>query len=302
MQQNSTFSKKKYGAFSLIELSIVILIIGVLTAGVVSGNKLLDSARLSTARSLTKSSPIAGINDLYLWLDAAAEESFIKSEAVDGAKISTWYDINPQTLQKITLVQSTDAAKPTYQAKYRNSLPSVNFKAVTVPCSLASGNASDTPQQFTIFAVTELDAPGLVGNRAFSFALNGASFFRYNPHSGNDANSSRLSAYVFDGSSFEPRAQITALSQFNTITLVTTSYDGADIKISSSSRNATNSATQARNTVIPPSSSYPGPAITNSLVGGVIGRTFEVVMFSRKLTTEEESDVQSYLNKKWQIY
>ncbi len=57
-------------AFSLVELSIVILIIGVLVASVGQG--------------------------LDLWLETTSEASFSVSEAFDGAAVSSWSDTDPQ--------------------------------------------------------------------------------------------------------------------------------------------------------------------------------------------------------------
>ena len=51
-------------AFSLIELSIVILIIGILVAGVVQSSRLVKKMRLQTAQNLTTISPIPSIKDL----------------------------------------------------------------------------------------------------------------------------------------------------------------------------------------------------------------------------------------------
>jgi prepilin-type N-terminal cleavage/methylation domain-containing protein len=49
----------KITAFSLIELSIVILVIGLLIAGAIQGSKMISKAALSSARTLTESSPVA---------------------------------------------------------------------------------------------------------------------------------------------------------------------------------------------------------------------------------------------------
>jgi len=51
-------------AFSLIELSIVILVIGVLIAGVSQGGKMITKFRISAAASLTNSSPVHSIKNL----------------------------------------------------------------------------------------------------------------------------------------------------------------------------------------------------------------------------------------------
>ena len=59
-------------AFSPIELSIVILIIGILIAGVTQSSRLIRQAKLKTAQTLTS--------------------------GADG--VTTWYDINPQSSSK----------------------------------------------------------------------------------------------------------------------------------------------------------------------------------------------------------
>ncbi|MFM7620300.1 MAG: prepilin-type N-terminal cleavage/methylation domain-containing protein, partial [Alphaproteobacteria bacterium] len=50
--------KIKTQAFSLIELSIVILIIGILVAGVTQSSRLVNQFRLTSARNITLSSPL----------------------------------------------------------------------------------------------------------------------------------------------------------------------------------------------------------------------------------------------------
>ena len=50
---------KRQQAFSLIELSIVILVIGILIPGVMQGRELISKVHLQTARLLTTSSPVS---------------------------------------------------------------------------------------------------------------------------------------------------------------------------------------------------------------------------------------------------
>jgi prepilin-type N-terminal cleavage/methylation domain-containing protein len=86
------FSKKKNSAFSLIEISMVILIIGVLIAGVLLGNNLVKKSRISSAQTLTISSPINGIKESALWLESSLDKSFEESESFDNNPISVWGD------------------------------------------------------------------------------------------------------------------------------------------------------------------------------------------------------------------
>ncbi len=76
MNNFSSFNIKKYQlkkAFSLIELSVVVLIIGILIAGITQSSRLVRAMKLNTARSLTRSSDVASIKNLTAWFDATAE-------------------------------------------------------------------------------------------------------------------------------------------------------------------------------------------------------------------------------------
>lgn len=70
----------KKSAFSLLEVSAVILIIGILIAGVVTANSLVAKSRLAAAQTLTTSSPINGIKDSALWLESSVDKSFADGE------------------------------------------------------------------------------------------------------------------------------------------------------------------------------------------------------------------------------
>ena len=59
-------------AFSLIEISVVIVIIGILIAGISNGIDLYQDYRLTSARNLTKNAPISRIPDLKLWLETTS--------------------------------------------------------------------------------------------------------------------------------------------------------------------------------------------------------------------------------------
>ena len=65
------FSLKK--AFSLIELSIVILIIGILVAGVTQSSRLVSRMKQISVRSMTLNSPISSIKDLYAWYETSLD-------------------------------------------------------------------------------------------------------------------------------------------------------------------------------------------------------------------------------------
>ena len=110
---NKNYSSK-LKAFSLIELSIVILIIGILVAGVTSSSRLIKRMKVVTAQNLTRNSPVSSIKDLSIWIETSLDESFDTAEESEGLNITNWYDINPQTSYKFTFNQSNLTNKPVY--------------------------------------------------------------------------------------------------------------------------------------------------------------------------------------------
>jgi len=117
---------KKNTAFSMIEISIVILIIGILVAGVTQSTRLVKQIKLATARSITKSSPVPSIKDLALWLETTADESFIEIQTDDEYRLTQWNDINPQNPVKFFAIKNASPAV-TYTSEGINSIPSVKF-------------------------------------------------------------------------------------------------------------------------------------------------------------------------------
>ena len=71
---------KKNSAFTLIEISIVVLIIGILVASISQVYEMIFEATLKSARNLSRSSRVTRIDDLILWLDATSEKAFDKEK------------------------------------------------------------------------------------------------------------------------------------------------------------------------------------------------------------------------------
>ena len=130
---------KKNKAFSLVELSVVILIIGILIAGVTQSGRLIRQIKLSTARSLTSSSDVASIRDVTAWFEATTAGVFTdingNTDIDDKSKLRAWRDVNPQKsisdkpiMTNGTAVDgSTNNTEPKYIISGINGLPSVYF-------------------------------------------------------------------------------------------------------------------------------------------------------------------------------
>ena len=132
-------------AFSLIEISIVLIIIGILIAGVTQASRLIKESRLKMAQTMTQSSPVNSLRGLSLWFETSLDNNFLSAEAVDQATITIWNDVNPQNSYKYTaqaaqknnsnLVSYNSAAGgtilnsrgPTYIEDGINNIPTLRF-------------------------------------------------------------------------------------------------------------------------------------------------------------------------------
>ena len=99
MENCNIIKKSSKLAFSLLEMSIVILIVGILISWVSKGIDLYADYRFIVAKNLTKNSRVGRIDDLEIWLETTSDESFatgadpyinLSSDPADGAKIGLW--------------------------------------------------------------------------------------------------------------------------------------------------------------------------------------------------------------------
>jgi prepilin-type N-terminal cleavage/methylation domain-containing protein len=147
--------QNKKQAFTLIELSIVLIIIGLVVGGVVGGSSLINSSRLLKARTLTNSSPVHGTENLALWLESTSAESFLVKTPNKDAPIDLWQDLNQQETAKNNAIQNgLSTLRPTYAKDGIGGLPTLNFDG--------SNNYLDLGETFdlngkTLFIVADAD-------------------------------------------------------------------------------------------------------------------------------------------------
>jgi len=283
-------------AFSLIELSIVILVIGILVAGVTQSSRLIAQMRLATARNLTQGSPVNSIKDVVFWLDSTAEASFASAESEDGLSINNWYDINQKDLTKKTF--SASAAKPTYIARGISGLPAVNFNGSTQYFE----NAYDpdlNPATFTLIVAYIVDTipvsshAAAVSSRSVSSNLYGYTFYIRTA-----SNNAYSFLYGTGASGWTDCASVVTNLTYSQPLVSSITHDGTNGKVYV---NGTLGATSAG--VFSPNSStnFRIGAGTNEGTAGYHfdGKIGEIILFSRALKNEERYSIEKYLGQKW---
>ena len=299
--------KQKFSAFSLMELSIVILIIGIVVTGLASSSGLIKKYRLSNARSITKASDVHSIEDLVFWLDATGENKLVNSSnsAVisNNDTIKTWLDQNPKNTPPVTFSEYTSGAGPTYLIDGINGLPTLSFNAAS------DGSAYDgmvspfsstlNPREFTIFVVTQaMDPTSTWGTVLMS---RGGSFEGFNLYKKDSALNWE---FWFGNSSAWSNAADTSFNA-NTPYIITLRYT-ANNTTAGIFRNGILKGSNSSSTFKP----YGGSGAAGFGIGypegtasywGYDGYISEIIMFGRSLNNEERGSVEAYLAKKYKI-
>lgn len=282
-------------AFSLIELSIVILIIGILIAGVTQSSRLISAMRLQTARQLTQSAPVTSIKDLSLWLEASLENSFLSTEQEDGAFLTRWNDINPQTTSKNNLTRGSSNARISFKSRGINDIPAVYFDGTSSSEFLSGTVISTSTNAYSIFLVLRLDdnPPTADTNRyAFVNGNSASSGISYAKRPAPDAGK-RIAS--FNGTSW------------NHTTTANSTINPEIIRITGNASTVNMWVNGAAQTLDAPTGSYIAPS-GNVIVGNATninapwyGLISEVIFFERILKNEESTSIESYLAKKYNI-
>ena len=279
-------------AFSLIELSIVILIIGILIAGVTQGSRLVKQFRLSNARSVTQSAPVSSIKGLMLWLEATSTASFIESETEDAAQLTAWYDINPQSPIKNHATRGTASANVLYEDDAINSLPAVYFSGTASTNSNLAGTVINTINNaFSLFLVVK-NTETATGNWRAAFRNGAAGGWAYQKDGQNPSKRDFVFPTVVDCYS---SSNISTNSE-----VISMTYDGTNLDLLVNGTDEGPSTTTG--TAVAPTTQYTvGNGGITAGTSPWMGYIAEVIVFDRALKIEERDSIETYLGKKWGI-
>lgn len=287
MNQKSKNTKKVLRAFSLIEMSLVILVIGAMVASIMGSTVIIDKYRLYLARSLTESSPVSITKNLKLWYETTSKKSFVDTETGNGLAISTWYDRNTLSNARNN-AQGTADNRPTYITKCVNGLPCIRFDGSNDYMYFDGTFLVAT--DFTVFVVEQrrTDADG-------NFFLSG---------NGGTTNSNLILGYRYNGT-------VTFSMFSNDLEASVPNYIASTPKIHVFTMSSSTGKSYYLNGV----TTQTEPTQTDQLVSldnyslGLSnianfyynGDLCEVIIFDRAINDDERRNIEAYLSQKWKI-
>ncbi len=293
-------------AFSLIEISFVLIIIAIAIAGAISAHILIDDSKISSAASLTKNSGIEKIENLVAWFETTRNESFLEDEREDGSAISVWYDLNSSS-EKQNATQNTESQRPIYLTNCINGLPCVQFDGTNDLLGLNLDILRGT--DYTIFLVEQrrsATSSPIIGSLA-TIVLGNALALGYNSDGdGMFSHGDESDYYKFGTSpaiapySGEVTSRLHTFLNPTQKTGSSTVYHYLNGNSSPSTLTAVGSPSFGAMTAYVNAAFGAGdtPVVGFAHYNGDIG---EIIIYNRALETYEREAVENYLLKKWKI-
>lgn len=285
---------KKRG-FSLVEMAIFIVIVGIVIAAILQASTLIRSFKIMGARAQTRSSAINNIPGIVAWYDTTSETSFLKQEAFDGKRISEWHDVNSQATVGNHATQSLENAKPLYvfDSLIANGLPVLRFSGKEY-FKLPDGTVPHSNYNYTFFLVMRVystsESYGVLGSGNY-FTKDSCNMINYR-------------AGGFIENNWQSNSLLTSFVSVSTgkMQIFTFSYDnarGRKIYVN----NNLKGEDYAVNRNSSPFNNTIGKASVTDIAGDLYfkGDIAEIILFGRTLEKEERHTVEKYLAKKWTI-
>ena len=306
-------NKNSKKAFSLVEISIVILIIGLLIAGISKAGDMIFDVSLKSASSLTKGAKVGRMPGLALWLETTTSESILEKERYDTNVISIWRDINPQSSSKFIFKK---AGSPTYVEKGQNNLPAVG--------SLSADNyflpyTSETSSTVAAYQANQIFSSGALLTifmvlKPKAIAADLLSFCPYSTGANLDA-CTTAAKYIGLGLTASGNVVFstvggTAAAAATSAITSTNSYTLKNLIVVSAIKDATDNLKLAVNGV----SAATAVSSTNKLMTSSFNGTFrvggfnatdveiqEIIVFASALSDADRLVVETYLGKKYNV-
>lgn len=308
--QMTNLKNKK--AFSLIELSIVLLIIGIIIAGVTQSSRLIRQFKITTARNQTTSGPVSSIKDLGAWYETTLEESLIDLEAQDSAiavsTVSTWKDINTASATKYNATQTDTTFSPYYYSNCISGLPCLRFDGTND--RLDFDGSVLVGSDYTIFVVEQRRAPvanfflgsivqAPAANTLLELGYTADTTIKFGEGDTNNFYTIGTTPAISSYTTPSPRLHVFVNAS------IASGTAGTVYHYMNGSATPSSLATPGGGATLNTLTTYSSAAIGISNQGGTKysfnGDIGEIIFYRRALKNEERVAVEDYLLKKWAI-
>jgi len=282
MYRNKIHSQLR--AFTLVELSIVLLIIGLLVGGSAAGSKLIAQARVKKAYQLSNSTAILEIETddyekaVVAWYDVFNEESVIR----DSSNVVSEWRSKVNTPLLYSLRQSSASLKPVYRKLGASGLPGIYF---TGGDKLVAANALLSSDESWAIAVAYVPTITQTVHAGIAAVQNSVVRARYDG----------LAAF-YNGIG-EPRVYYYKVGKPNFFLLTVDDSGGASSVVS---QHYLNNQGPNGNTGNPQSNIYTELTVGNTN-NAYTGEVLEIIIFNKILTDEDVNVIRDYFLTKYSI-
>ena len=281
-------------AFSLIEISIVILIVGILISGVSLGVDLYQDFRLASARSLTQNSRVGRINDLVLWLEASQKSSFEPDNIADGIAITKWKNIAPNLLANDrarfdAVKTSLSVSGPIYRENAINSLAGLEFVNSENRCMQVASGFDGNGKDTTVFLVikTAENWSSSSDYRMLSRWPTGSAFYEIRTNETPFSNGVNFSKFTYNAKTNKLYILNFIINRSENINFYFNKKKLTSIEDSWTGTYSNSVLYVGCKGAIPPSFGFPN------------AHYLELIIYDRALNDNERIAIEDYLSKKW---
>lgn len=283
---------KKSRAFSIIELSIITMMISIISIQDTSSYKIVRNMRILSAQNVTRSSPVLSLRGLVGWYETSLDSSISQSEKNDKKPVSIWADNNPHSSFKNNVIQlEKNDYKPRYIENAINGLPALRFDGLDDFMKISSLKLySDT---LTIF---------MVGKRN-SYSHYQGVMSGVNSSTNSDMESGSLVVF-YDQNNFSTIASSQSYSSIphpgnNTPYIVSTIFNGKKNVNYINGSIGTNVKGSIQFNI---DRFYIGSRVENGKPTNYFnGDIAEIIIYNRALANDERKSVEEYLSRKYTI-
>lgn len=284
-------------AFTLVEISMVFLVLGILISGISTGLDLYQDFRITTAKSLTQNSRVGRIDGLVLWLESSQKSSYEPNNIKDGTPITKWKNIIPNQLtsekSKYDAVKtSISVSGPIYRENITNSLPGLEFANTENRCMQVASGFDGDGKNSSVFLVFETSNNWSISSdyRMISRWPNGHAFYEIRNSNTPFSNNTAWDVFQYNSSVLSPVKN--KLYNFNLI-----------IDRSSNIKFYMNK--KLLGSIV---NSWTGTYSASNLYIGCKGGNsalfpdayyLEIIVYDRAINDSERIDVENYLSQKW---